>query len=71
MKIDHIIILTGLLVFVLGIIVMLFDVYRISDFKIGGSDEVFILVGLTSAGLIIIGIGAVLNFTSRQYNVRK
>lgn len=71
MKTEYIIILAGLLILVLGICVMLFDIYGNLDFRIEGLEEVFILIGLTSTGLIIIGIGVVLNFTSRQYNARK
>lgn len=63
--------LVGLLVFISGMSVMLFESYGESGFKIDRLEEIIILVVLISSGLIIIGIGLMLEFTRRKYGMRK
>lgn len=71
MKTSYKIILGGLVFFISGIILLLFSVYGDSYYEIEGFEATISMIGLISTGLIIIGIGIMLEFIRRKYEIRK
>lgn len=71
MKTNYKITLAGLPLFVSGISIMLYELYGDPNFKINVETELLILFGLVSSGLIISGIGLMLEFAARKYEMQK
>lgn len=71
MNISYKIIFTGLLFFISGAILLLFSVYGDSYYEIEGFEATISMIGLISAGLIITGIGIMLEFMRKKYEIRK
>lgn len=71
MKANYIIVLGGLLLLIIGIAMLSFEIYGNSSFRMSVEEELMILFGLIAGGLIITGIGIMLEFARRKYSVRK
>ena len=70
MKTRYKIMLVGVIVFVLGLSIMLIDVNVKSISVMQTIEEIFLVIGLVSTGLIMIGIATMYDFAKRKYDVR-
>ena len=71
MKIRYKIIFIGLIAFVAGLSIMLVDVNLKSIYVMQTTEEIFLVIGLVSAGLSVIGIVLMYDFVTRKYEIRK
>ena len=71
MKIRYKVIILGLLVFATGLSVMLIDVNVKSIYVMQTTKEIFLVIGLVSSGLSVIGIALMYDFVTRKYEIRK
>jgi hypothetical protein len=67
MKTSYKLMITGVLFFIFGINLMLNNDYRHSLFDINPDLEIVGFLLPPSAGLVIVGVGIMLEFTSRKY----
>lgn len=70
MKTNYIIILAGLSIFILGIVLMRNHDYRNFLFDIHPDLEIVGFLVPPSAGLAIVGVGIMLEFTKRKYELQ-
>ena len=70
MKTRYKIMIIGLLVFVTGLSIMLIDVNIKSIYVMQTAEEIFLVIGLVSAGLSVIGIALMYDFVIRRYDMR-
>ena len=61
----------GLIVFVTGLSIMLIDVNVKSIYVMQTTEEIFLVIGLVSVGLSVIGITLMYDFVTRKYEIRK
>jgi len=71
MKTNYIIILAGLSIFILGITLILNNDYRNFLFDIHPDLGIVGFLVTISAGLVITGLGIMLEFVRRKYEVQK
>lgn len=71
MKTNHKIILTGAIVFAIGILLMAYENIGDPNFTISVDVELLIIFGLITPGLIIAGIGVMLEYAKQKYEVEK
>ena len=71
MKINHKIILGGAIIFAIGILLMTYEIAGELSFKLTVDDELLIIFGLITPGLIIAGIGVMLEYAKQKYEVEK
>jgi hypothetical protein len=71
MKINYIVILTGILLIVTGLTIISYEIYGDSDFKLNVETELTIIFGFVASGLIISGVGIMMEFSGRKYSVQK
>lgn len=71
MKIRYKVIILGLIVFVTGMSIMLVDVNVKSIHVMQTTEEIFLVIGLVSVGLSVIGIALMYDFVTRKYEIRK
>ena len=71
MKTNYIIILAGLSIFILGITLILNNDYRNFLFDIYPDLGIVGFLVTISAGLVITGLGIMLEFVRRKYEVQK
>ena len=61
----------GLIPFILGISMILIDMYAKSLYQIQSLEETLLAIGLVSSGMSIIGIAIMYEFVRRKYDIRK
>ncbi|MBI5146082.1 MAG: hypothetical protein HZA84_02555 [Thaumarchaeota archaeon] len=71
MKTNYKIMIVGVLLFVLGMILMLNKDYRNFLFDIHPDLEIVGFLALPSTGLVITGVGIMLEFARRKYEMQK
>lgn len=64
-------IFAGLTPFILGISMILIDMYAKSLYQIQSLEETLLAIGLVSSGMSIIGIAIMYEFVRRKYDIRK
>lgn len=71
MKINYKIILAGILLVGAGLVIISYEIYGKSDFKLNVETELLIIFGFIASGLIISGVGTMMEFAGRKYDVQK
>lgn len=67
MKTSYIMILVGMIFFLIGISILVYEIYLDRNFKLNVETELLILFGLVSVGMIVAGAGAVLEFSKNKW----
>ena len=71
MKINYMIIIAGIFLIVAGLSIISYEIYGNSNFKLNVETELLIIFGFVASGLIISGVGSMMEFTGRKYDVQK
>ncbi len=71
MKTNYVIIIAGIILFIIGISMLVYEIFLDQDFKLSVETELLILFGLVCVGMIISGVGAVLEFSKKRWGLIK
>ena len=71
MKINYLIILAGIIIFIIGLSILVYEIFLDSNFKLNVETELLILFGVVCVGMIIAGVGAVLEFSKKNWGLEK
>lgn len=71
MKTYFAIIIAGIILFTIGISILVYEIFLDRNFKLSVETELLILFGLVGVGMIIAGVGAVLEFSKNKWGVAK
>ena len=71
MKTNYKIILAGAILFAVGISILAFEIFGNSSFKVSVEVELVFAFGLVVPGLIVLGVGLMLEFAKQKYEVEK
>lgn len=69
--ITKLLIIGGIVLFLVGIFVLAYEIYLGSNFKLGVETELMILFGMVSLGLIIAGVGVMIEFSKKKWSMTK